>query len=99
MVTVTWFIERGDAALKDVIIVTEVKAADADKDGETTVEEMRRYAKGRYKDATLVTEEFSFSVTHSILPSEQAFNCTDCHGENASVLNWKELGYDGDPYY
>jgi hypothetical protein len=47
----------------------------------------------------LVTKEFTFSVTHSIVPSEQAFNCRDCHGKDASVLNWKELGYDGDPYY
>jgi len=99
VVAVTWFIERADAALDDVIIVPEVKAADANKDGETTVEEMRTYEKGKYKDATLVTKEVNFSVTHSIVPSEQAFNCRDCHGKNASVLNWKELGYDGDPYY
>jgi methanogenesis multiheme c-type cytochrome len=95
---VTWFIERGDAALDDVIIVPEVKAADANKDGETTVEEMRKYKKGKYKDATLVTKEFNYSVTHSIVPTEQAFSCEDCHGESAKVLNWKELGYDGDPY-
>jgi len=97
-VTFTWFIERGDAALEDVISVPEVKAADADKDGETTVEEMRSYKKGKYKDATLVTKEFNFSVTHSIVPSDQAFNCNDCHGKKAYILNWKELGYDSDPY-
>ena len=98
VVKVTWFIERGDAALDDVIIVPEVKAADVNKDGETTVEEMRKYKKGKYKDATLVTKEFNYSVTHSIVPTEQAFSCEDCHGESAKVLNWKELGYDGDPY-
>lgn len=99
VVAVTWFIERSDAALDDVIIVPEVRAADADKDGETTVEEMRAYENGKYKDATLVTREFNFSVTHSVVPREQAFNCRDCHGKDASVLNWRELGYDGDPYY
>ncbi|UCF73363.1 MAG: hypothetical protein JSW35_02605 [Deltaproteobacteria bacterium] len=99
VVAVTWFIERGDAEPEDVIIVPEVKAADANNDGETTVEEMRTYEKGKYRDAALVTKEFSFSVTHSVVPSEQAFNCKDCHGKDASVLNWKELGYDGDPYY
>jgi methanogenesis multiheme c-type cytochrome len=99
VVTVTWFIERGDAALNDVIIVPEVKAADANKDGETTVEEMRSYEKGKYRDATLVTREFNFSVTHSIVPSEKAFTCKDCHGKSAYVLNWKVLGYHGDPYY
>lgn len=98
VVKVTWFIERAGAALDDVIIVPEVKAADANKDGETTVEEMRRYKKGKYKDATLVTREFNYSVTHSIVPTEQAFSCEDCHGESAKVLNWKELGYDSDPY-
>ena len=98
VVKITWFIERGDAALDDVITVPEVKAADADKDGETTVEEMRKYKKGKYKDATLVTKEFNYSVTHSIVPSEQAFSCEDCHGDSAKVLTWKELGYDGDPY-
>jgi len=37
-------------------------------------------------------------VSHSIVPTEQAFSCEGCHGESAKVLNWKELGYDGDPY-
>jgi methanogenesis multiheme c-type cytochrome len=97
VVKVTWFIERGDAALDDVIIVPEVKAADANKDGETTVEEMRKYERGKYKDATLVSREFNFSVTHSIVPSEKAFGCFDCHGKKGYVLNWKKLGYDKDP--
>ena len=98
VVTFTWFIVRGGAALDDIIIVPEVKAADANKDGETTVEEMRKYEKGKYKDATLVTKEFNFSVTHSILPSDQAFSCQDCHGEEGFVFKWKELGYDENPY-
>jgi hypothetical protein len=97
VVEVTWFIERGDAALDDVIIVPEVKAADANKDGETTVEEMRKYERGKYKDATLVSREFNFSVSHSIVPSEKAFGCFDCHGKKGYVLNWKKLGYDKDP--
>lgn len=98
LVTFTWFIERGDAALDDIIIVPEVKAADVNKDGETTVEEMRKYEKGKYKDATLVTKEFNYSVTHSIVPSDQAFSCQDCHGEEGYVINWKELGYAENPY-
>jgi hypothetical protein len=99
VIAVTWFIESGESKLDDVIIVPEVRAADADKDGEITVEEMRKYEKGKYKEATLVTKDFNFSISHSIVPSEQAFNCKDCHGKAAYVLNWKELGYDGDPYY
>jgi len=97
MVTVTWFIETSGSSLDDVIIVPEVKAADANNDGVTTVEEMRKYQRGKYSDATLVTKEFNFSVSHSIVPSEKAFNCFDCHGKNAYVLNWEELGYVKDP--
>ncbi len=97
VVKVTWFIKRDGAALDDTILVNEVKAADANKDRETTVEEMRKYEKGKYKDATLVSRDMNFSITHSIVPSEQAFGCFDCHGKNAYVLNWKKLGYDKDP--
>ncbi len=98
VITATWFIERGDAGFNEIICVPEVKAADADNDGETTVEEMRKYQRGKYSDATLVTKEFNFSVTHSIVPSENAFGCFDCHGEDAKVIKWKELGYVEDPY-
>jgi len=97
VVKVTWFIETSGSELDDVIIVPEVKAADANKDGITTVEEMRKYQGGKYSDATLVTREFNFSISHSIVPSEKTFNCFDCHGKNAYVLNWKELGYVKDP--
>ena len=98
VVTFTWFIESDESGLEDIIIVPEVQAADTNRDGETTVEEMRKYEKGKYRDATLVTKEFNYSVSHSVVPSEKAFSCEHCHGENAFVLDWKELGYDNDPY-
>jgi len=97
-ITVMWFVERGESGLDEIICIPEVKAADANKDRETTVEEMRSYEKGKYRDATLITREFNFSVTHSIVPSENAFSCDHCHGEEAYVVKWKELGYDEDPY-
>ena len=97
-VEVTWFVVNSESAFDDVIIVPEVKAADNNKDGEVTVEEMKKYEGGKYKDATLLTRKFSFNVTHSILPGSEAFSCQDCHGEDAYVLDWKELGYDADPY-
>jgi methanogenesis multiheme c-type cytochrome len=97
VIEVTWFIETSGSELDDVIIVPEVKAADANNDKVTTVEEMRKYQKGKYSDATLVSREFNFSVSHSIVPSQKAFNCFDCHGKNAYVLNWQELGYVKDP--
>jgi methanogenesis multiheme c-type cytochrome len=98
VVTFTWFVEKADSPLDDIIPVPEVKAADANNDGETTVEEMRQYDKGKYKEATLLTREFNFSISHSIVPSNKAFTCDHCHGEDAHVINWKELGYIEDPY-
>lgn len=35
-------------------------------------------------------------VNHMVTPKEQALKCTDCHSNNGR-LNWKELGYKGDP--
>lgn len=35
-------------------------------------------------------------INHMVVPKEQALACTDCHGEQGR-LNWKELGYRGDP--
>ena len=96
-VQVKWFIVGPDASFDDVVPIRDVKAADADKDGETVVEEMQRYRGGKYKNATVVTKEFNFNVTHSIKPAEKAFGCFECHGKDGYVLNWKELGYVADP--
>jgi len=98
VVTFTWFIQSADSALDDIIITPEIKAADANRDGETTIEEMREYGNGKYREAALITKDFNYSVTHSIVPSEKTFKCADCHGEKAYVLNWNELGYDHDPF-
>lgn len=35
-------------------------------------------------------------LSHMVSPSHQALQCSDCHGEK-SRLDWKALGYDGDP--
>jgi len=74
--------------------VPEVKAADADRDGTVTLEEMRAV----YPEATLLTEDMNFSISHSVTPKGMAFSCDDCHGRNGWVLNWSELGYGQDPY-
>jgi methanogenesis multiheme c-type cytochrome len=96
-VTFTWFVKSGESTLDDIITIPEVRAADADKDGETTIEEMRKYKK-EYKEATLVTRKFNYSVSHSVVPSDKAFSCDDCHGKSGRVIDWKELGYAYDPY-
>lgn len=35
-------------------------------------------------------------INHMVTPKEQALKCADCHSEKGR-LNWKELGYKGDP--
>jgi octaheme c-type cytochrome (tetrathionate reductase family) len=35
-------------------------------------------------------------INHMVTPKDQALKCTDCHSKNGR-LNWKELGYKGDP--
>ena len=92
-VSVDWFVKTKQSAYDDIIIVPEVKAADENGDGTTTVVEMQKF----YKHAALVTEDMNFSITHSVLPKEDAFECQDCHTYNSWVLNWEQLGYEGDP--
>ncbi|MCU0288491.1 MAG: tetrathionate reductase family octaheme c-type cytochrome [Acidobacteria bacterium] len=47
--------------------------------------------------------QYGFTITymqwplsHMVAPSQQALRCFNCHGEN-SRLDWKALGYEGDP--
>lgn len=92
-VTVDWFVRTKHSDFDDVIIVPEVKAADADHDGTVTLDEMQAV----YKNASLMTADMNFSINHSVVPASEAFTCNDCHGRNAWVLNWEQLGYDEDP--
>lgn len=100
-VSVTWFIETSTSDLDDSIVVADVKAADTDGDRITTVAEMQEYDGNNdgypdYPYATLVTEDMNFQISHSVT-KEDAFNCDDCHGDTGWVLDWNQLGYDGDP--
>jgi len=92
-VTVDWYVRHKRSDYDDVIIVSEVKAADADKDGTVTLEEMQAV----YRKARLVTAVMNFSINHSVVPASEAFGCNDCHGGNAWVLDWNQLGYTKDP--
>jgi hypothetical protein len=93
-VSVDWFVRTRQSAYDDIITVPEVKKADFDGDGTVTVAEMRQV----YKHATLMTKDMNFSITHSVLPAEDAFKCQDCHTSLSWVLNWEQLGYEGDPW-
>lgn len=37
-----------------------------------------------------------WNLSHLVVPSENALQCTECHGEN-SRMDWQALGYYGDP--
>ena len=40
--------------------------------------------------------ETYWSINHMVATADKALGCLDCHGDNGR-LNWKELGYKGDP--
>ena len=40
--------------------------------------------------------EMYWTLSHMVAPSEQALQCTDCHGEGTR-MDWEALGYFGDP--
>ncbi len=43
-----------------------------------------------------VRTERWMGVFHEVQPAKNALKCLDCHGPNGR-MNWKALGYDGDP--
>ena len=43
-----------------------------------------------------VETDMYWKVNHMVVPKEQALKCNDCHGAKGR-LDWKALGYDGDP--
>jgi octaheme c-type cytochrome (tetrathionate reductase family) len=48
---------------------------------------------GEYAFAT--TEMF-WPLSHMVAPTEEALQCTDCHGDGGR-MDWEALGYPGDP--
>lgn len=92
-VRVDWYVKHTESDLDDVIIVSEVQAADLDGDGRVTIKEIRAI----YPEATLLSLTMTYSISHSVRPAEEAFSCHDCHGSGAWLLDWTELGYLSDP--
>lgn len=62
----------------------------------TTLEEMRSYDNGRYKNAIERNVKQYFNLYHSIAPAEDALGCNDCHTEQGGRLDFTRLGYDAD---
>lgn len=48
-------------------------------------------------DIEYVEAERFMGVFHEVVPKAQALKCDDCHGANATRMDWKALGYSGDP--
>jgi octaheme c-type cytochrome (tetrathionate reductase family) len=40
--------------------------------------------------------EMYWNLSHMVVPTEEALQCNDCHGDNGR-LDWEQLGYFGDP--
>ena len=49
------------------------------------------------KDVSYVEVDRWLGIFHEVVPKAQALKCNDCHGAGASRLDWKALGYRGDP--
>ncbi|MGK9476382.1 tetrathionate reductase family octaheme c-type cytochrome [Melioribacter sp. OK-6-Me] len=43
-----------------------------------------------------IETEMYWPINHMVAPKEEALKCKDCHSTNGR-LDWKELGYKGDP--
>ncbi|MEW5803049.1 MAG: hypothetical protein AB1847_13190 [bacterium] len=113
VITVTWFIKSEGSELDDIIIAKKVKAAGKPVDPQdpssplvTTEADMRAYddpgdadSEPDYPDATAITREITFNLSHSIVSTDKVPACTDCHGKTGRrLLNWEKLGYtSGDP--
>ena len=44
-----------------------------------------------------VETEMNWSINHMVVPAKKALKCTSCHGAKATLMDWKALGYPGDP--
>ena len=49
------------------------------------------------KDFKFATSKRWMGIYHEVAPKEEALQCKDCHTDKGGRLNWKELGYPGDP--
>lgn len=44
-----------------------------------------------------IETEMYWPINHMVAPKEKALKCTNCHGVKGDRLDWKALGYAGDP--
>jgi hypothetical protein len=48
-------------------------------------------------DISYVEVERWMGIFHEVVPKAQALKCGDCHGASGNRMDWKALGYRGDP--
>jgi hypothetical protein len=60
---------------------------------DTTLEEIRVYEGGRYKQAIERHVPTYFQLVHSIAPAKAALGCRACHTAKRGRLNYAQLGY------
>ena len=116
VINITWWDEGKDAdvlenpdssnAWGNPLPLTEIRDADANNDGEVTIEEMREFdltndGTPDYPNAIIRQLDLYYSVSHNIMGEKGALGektlwCADCHG-NESRINWTQLGYESDP--
>jgi len=66
-----------------------------DSSAEIGMQEMKLNYSGK---VSFIEAESYLTVNHMVSPKEDALKCTQCHGvKGEKILNWKELGYSGDP--
>jgi hypothetical protein len=49
------------------------------------------------KDIGYIEVDRWMGIFHEVVPKAQALKCADCHGATSNRLDWKALGYKGDP--
>jgi len=49
------------------------------------------------QDVSYVEVDRYLGVFHEVVPKGKALKCNDCHGASATRMDWKALGYAGDP--
>jgi methanogenesis multiheme c-type cytochrome len=94
------------SSIGNPIAPAEVLSADANGDGNVTVEEISTYdgdsdGTADYPNAVLRHVELYYQVSHNIVSSsvglEDPLVCADCHGSTATAIDWTALGYEKDP--
>ncbi len=70
------------------------KTYDWNKASELGMKEINLPYSGSY---SFIETEMYWPINHMVAPKEKALKCNSCHGTKADRLNWKALGYSGDP--